>query len=166
MKLQLLHLTRSGGIQRREGHAVGGHVQQGNALTQHGKGVCGWLREDAGFPAACHQAEPRFVRREHLDHRTDGLCADIEVLAVMTLTPVRMAPEEFLKTVTEVITLTKRPARPTSRRPRTRSSSSASRRMKWARRRRTSSRRIGSFDNVPTGAEWNKSIPADCLIAS
>ena len=36
--LQLLHLTRSGGIQRREGHAVGGHVQQGNALTQHGKG--------------------------------------------------------------------------------------------------------------------------------
>ena len=34
----------------------------GNAGTRHRGGVCGWLHEDVGFPAARHQAERRLVR--------------------------------------------------------------------------------------------------------
>ena len=52
-----------------------GHVDHwfgGHARILHGKGVCGWLQEDAGSPAPRHQPEQRFVKRGHLDHQTDG----------------------------------------------------------------------------------------------
>ena len=66
---QLMHFTRCGGVDALEGHTLqGGHVEHrfgGHARTLH-RSRC--LQEDAGFPAARHQAEQRLVRRGHLDH--------------------------------------------------------------------------------------------------
>ena len=56
------------------GHAVqGGHIEHrlgGHVRTIHHRGVCDWLQEVAGLPAARHQAEKRHVRRGHLDRLT------------------------------------------------------------------------------------------------
>ena len=51
----------------------GGHIAHrlgGHARTIHHRGICDWLQEVAGVPAARHQAEQRLVRRGHLDHQT------------------------------------------------------------------------------------------------
>ena len=61
-------------------HSFGGH-----ARILHGRSVCDWLQEEAGFSAARHYMEQRFVMRGHLDHQTatwqlmpftrcDGVC--------------------------------------------------------------------------------------------
>ena len=66
---QLMPFTRCDGVYGLEGHAVkSGHIEHwlgGHARTIHHKGVCDWLQEVAGFPAARHQAEQRHVRRGH-----------------------------------------------------------------------------------------------------
>ena len=71
---QLMPFTRCDGVYGLEGHAVqSGHIEHwlgGHARTIHHKGVCDWLQEVAGFPAARHQAEQRHVRRGHVDHQT------------------------------------------------------------------------------------------------
>ena len=71
---QLMPFTRCDGVYGLEGHAVqSGHIEHwpgGHARTIHHEGVCAWLQEVAGFPAARHQAEQRHVRRGHLDHQT------------------------------------------------------------------------------------------------
>ena len=71
---QLMPFTRCDGVYELEGHAVlSGHIEHGlgrHARTFHQKGVCDWLQEVPGFPAARHQAEQRLVRRGHLDHQT------------------------------------------------------------------------------------------------
>ena len=58
---QLMPFTRCDGLCGLEGHAVqGGHVEhrlRGHARTIHHRGVCDWLQEVVGFPAAWHQAE-------------------------------------------------------------------------------------------------------------
>ena len=97
----------------RDGHALqGGHVEHvfgGHARVLHGRGVCGWLPDAPGFPEVRHQAEQLLVRQGHLDLQTEswqmllfksrdcargreehgeGLCADDEVLDLMTLAPV------------------------------------------------------------------------------
>ena len=46
------------------GNLFGGHAHI------HGRGVCDWLQEEAGFSAAWHQEEQRLIRRGHLDHQT------------------------------------------------------------------------------------------------
>ncbi|CAE7317107.1 unnamed protein product [Symbiodinium sp. CCMP2592] len=37
----------------------------------HGRGVCSWLQEEAGFAASRHQADQRLVRRGRLEYQTE-----------------------------------------------------------------------------------------------
>ena len=64
-----LALTRCDVVHGRGGHAKqGGHVEHwcgGLASTLHGKGVCGWFQEDAGFRDMRQQAARRLVRQGH-----------------------------------------------------------------------------------------------------
>ena len=53
-------VTRGGHFE----HLFGGHARI------HGRGVCDWLQEEAGFSAAWHQEEQRLIRRGQLDHQT------------------------------------------------------------------------------------------------
>ena len=59
---RLFSCAESSRAEARQARASGSPQGLEDTLAYVGKGVCGWLHEDVGFPAARHQAEQRLVR--------------------------------------------------------------------------------------------------------
>ena len=85
---QLMHFPRRDSVRGLERHVVQSgqfeHWHGGHGRILLGRGFCGWLQEDAGFPGVSHHQTRSW---QHCKSYREGLCTDDGGLDLMTLTP-------------------------------------------------------------------------------